>query len=68
MILQDPITLSELICSLCEEITSEMNSPTVNIEDSVALDIASGYHSYVFDINTYWKKVSIQQSKHFVNC
>ena len=57
--------LSKFIPALCQEIAN----PGGNESDSVILDIASGYHSYMLDISKNCKeKVCMHQSKHFVNC
>ena len=63
--LQDFTSLSELIFPFCEEISTKWEGE----QDLVTLDIASGYHSYMFDISKSSKrKVCMHQSRHFVNC
>ena len=47
-------SLSELIGSLCEEIRKHMQ-PSNALIDISALDIASSYHSYVFEYKKYYK-------------
>ena len=65
MMFQDYPPLSKLISAFCEEISKRWQDK----QDLVTLDIASGYHSYTFDISKSNKtKVCMHQSKHLVNC
>ena len=62
MILQTDDSLSEFICGLCKAITSkdimsELGTPSGGTYELAALDIASGYHSYVFKIKECQQKV-----------
>ena len=61
MVLQVPISLSELISELCKGIIKETNFDEENTSELVALDISSSFHSYVYDISkSYKKKVCMQ--------
>ena len=65
--MQDYTSLSKLVSDLCGEISTQWTAEEkFNL---VTLDIASGYHSYMFDISkNCTEKVCMHQSKHFVNC
>ena len=58
--LPDTKSLSEVMCRLCEVIS--MPKSGIDTSKFAAMDIASGYHSYVFEINKYQKKVRVYQS------
>ena len=65
ILLQDYSLISKLVSDLCKEISKQWRDKS----NLVTLDIASGYHSYMFDISKNCKeKVCMHQSKHFVNC
>ena len=56
MMLQVFPLLSDLICALCEGISANLGT-----NDLVALDIASVYHSYMFEISkSCHRKVCLQ--------
>ena len=59
MILQVTRSLSEVMCGLCQAISQAMENcvPSINTRTHSALDVASGYHSYVSKIKDYQQKV-----------
>ena len=59
MMLQDANSLSEFMCGLCQAISEDMarHHPPIITSELAALDIASGYHSYVFEIKKHQQKV-----------
>ena len=61
MMLQAADSLSEFMCGLCQAISKDieknLNTPNGGTYELAALDVASGYHSYVFKIKECQQKV-----------
>ena len=64
MMLQDAISMPDFMYGLCQAISKDikqnLDTPNGGTYELAALDIASGYHSYVFKIkeHQYHQKVS----------